>query len=515
MKRNFIIEFLLLFILGGLTSLSLPPLNLFILNFFTFSIFFGFLFKKLNHRNEKKIFFFYGWLFGFGYFLTNLYWITISLTFDKNFSFLIPIALIVIPSFLALFYGLITLIFYLFNPKNILSAFFGFSVLFGFIEFIRGTILTGFPWNLVIYSLSKNLNFLSILSVMGTYSLNLIAISFFTAPAIYILRKTKKEIGVCISLFFLSIIFFVYGNLNEKKFKNKEVKDNSYTIRIIGSNISLDRFYNNIQTEEVINELISISSPKSNKKTFFIWPEGIIPNTHQDEIVLYKDIFNKNFNENHIIGLGITKRNLKNDEYKFYNSFSIFNNELNLIENYNKINLVPFGEFLPFEKILNNIGLKTITNNFGSFSKGNERTVIEINNVLFQELKFLPLICYEIIYSGNLSKNSNFDFIINISEDGWFGKSLGPKQHFTHSIFRAIETGKYILRSSNNGMSAIINPLGEVEKQIEFGDSGYIDFDEKRDSNKTIFSTYRNKIFLTLILLYIFLTISFNRFKNE
>ena len=92
---------------------------------------------------------------------------------------------------------------------------------------------------------------------------------------------------------------------------------------------------------------------------------------------------------------------------------------------------------------------------------------------------------------------------------------LGPKQHFTHSIFRAIETGKYILRSSNNGMSAIINPLGEIEKQIEFGNSGYIDFDEKRDLNKTIFSTYGNKIFIILILLYIFLTISFNRIRNE
>ena len=231
-------------------------------------------------------------------------------------------------------------------------------------------------------------------------------------------------------------------------------------------------------------------------------------------MVLYNNIFNKSFNDNHIIGLGITKKNLENDEYKFYNSFSIFNNKLDIIENYSKINLVPFGEFLPFEKILNNIGLKTITNNFGSFSKGKERTVMEINNILFQELKFLPLICYEIIFSGNLSKTSNFDFIINISEDGWFGKSLGPKQHFAHSIFRALETGKYILRSSNNGMSAIINPLGEVEKQIEYGNSGYIDFDEKRDSNKTIFSIYGNKIFITLILLYIFLTISFNRFKK-
>ena len=504
-----------MFTLGGLTSLSLPPLNLFIINFFTFSIFFGFLFKNLDKKIEKKIFFFYGWFFGFGYFLTNLYWITISLSFDKNFSFLIPFALILIPSFLGLFYGIITLVFYLLNPKSILSAFFSFSVFFGIVEFIRGIILTGFPWNLIIYSFSKKLEFLSILSVIGTYSLNLIVISLFTAPAIYILRKSKKEIIVCIFLLLMPIIFFVHGNFQKKQFQNKEVEKFPHTIRIIGSNISLERFNNEIEAEEVINELISISSPISNKKMFFIWPEGIIPNTYQSEMFLYTDIFNKNFSENHLIGLGINKNNLEKKKYKFYNSFSIFDNQLNLIESYSKIKLVPFGEFLPFEKILNRIGLKTITNNFGSFTKGSERNIIEIDNNFLQNLKFLPLICYEIIYSGNLTKNTNFDFIINISEDGWFGKSIGPKQHFAHSIYRAIETGKYILRSSNNGMAAIINPLGEIEKYIEFGDTGYIDFEEKRVLNKTIFSIHGNRIFVILILLYIFLIFSFNRIRNE
>ena len=103
MKKKFLLETFLLFILGGLTSLSLPPLNFFLINFFTLSIFLAFLFKKLDEKNSKKIFFYYGWLFGFGYFLTNLYWITISLTFDENFTFLIPIALFLIPSFLAFF----------------------------------------------------------------------------------------------------------------------------------------------------------------------------------------------------------------------------------------------------------------------------------------------------------------------------------------------------------------------------------------------------------------------------
>ena len=229
---------------------------------------------------------------------------------------------------------------------------------------------------------------------------------------------------------------------------------------------------------------------------------------------MYKNIFKTNFDKNHLIGLGLTSKELSMNSHKYFNSFSIFDNDLNLIENYNKIKLVPFGEFLPFENILNKIGLKTITNNFGSFTHGENRKIIKIGDSI-SELKFLPLICYEIIYTGNLSKDFNFNFILNVSEDGWFGNSIGPKQHFAQSIFRAIENGKYVLRSSNNGMSAIINPLGEIEQKIDYGVSGYIDFEKKRDLDKTIFSTFGNRIFIMLILLYIFLIFSFNRIRNE
>ena len=105
--------------------------------------------------------------------------------------------------------------------------------------------------------------------------------------------------------------------------------------------------------------------------------------------------------------------------------------------------------------------------------------------------------------------------IINISEDGWFGKSVGPKQHFAHSIFRAIESGKYVIRSANNGLAAIINPLGAIEQKVNFGKSGYIDYDEMKKIQPTVFSKYGNKIFGLLILLYIFLIFSFNRINNE
>jgi apolipoprotein N-acyltransferase len=514
LNKKFYIELIFLFFLGCTTSLSLSPFNYLIINFFTFSLFFIFLVKKSETYNNKKIFLLYGWLFGFGYFVSNLYWISISLTFDESFKFLIPLTIILVPGFLALFYALIAFLFVIFKTKKILSSFFLFSLIFGLIEFLRGSILTGFPWNLIAYSFSNHLEILNITSIIGTYSFNLFCISLFVSPSVFILRDNRKDIGVCIAFLIATIFFFVYGSQNIEKFKKAEMSKYDYKIRIVGSNISIDRFYNNIDPISAIEDLIEISSPKKNEKIFFVWPEGILPGISQEQLIEYNWLFKDKFNENHLLAIGINSKLKENQTTKYFNSFSIYDHNLNLINSYNKINLVPFGEFLPFEKIFKNIGLKTITNNYQSYSKGTKRNIIDINESNFS-LKILPLICYEIIYSGKIFENNNFDFIVNISEDGWFGQSIGPKQHFVHSIFRAVESGKYVLRSANNGITAIINPLGVVEKQLDLNKSGYVDFDQSRTIDPTPFSKYGNKIFGLIILLYIFLIFSFNKIKNE
>ena len=193
MNKKFYIELIFLILLGIVTSLSLPPYNYLIANFFTFSFFFIFLIKKSKTINNKKLFFLYGWLFGFGYFISNIYWVTISLTFDESFKFLIPIALIVIPAFLAIFYGSITYLFIIFKQKKLISSFLIFSLIFGIIEFIRGFILTGFPWNLIAYSFSNQLKIISITSIIGTYGFNLFCISLFVSPAVFFFKRDKKR----------------------------------------------------------------------------------------------------------------------------------------------------------------------------------------------------------------------------------------------------------------------------------------------------------------------------------
>ena len=489
------------------TSLSLPPFNYFVINFFTFTFFFIFLYKKLSSQKVKKYFFLYGWLFGFGYFLTNLYWISISLSFDKSFKFLIPITIILIPAFLAIFYGLVSYLFLILKTKKITNSFLIFSLIFSILEFIRGSFLTGFPWNLIAYSFLNQLEIISIISIIGTYGFNLFCISLFSCPALLILRESNKEVIVFISLIICLSIFYLYGFQYKKIFNSSDEITYNYKIRAIGSNISLERFYSSNNPVSIIEELIKISKPNLDEKTIFIWPEGILPDISQEELVDYKWLFENKFNQNHILAMGINSQIIIDNSSKYFNTFSIYDNELNLINSYSKIKLVPFGEYLPFENFLSIIGLKSITNNYQSYSKGKKRKIIEIKRKNFS-IKILPLICYEIIYSGEISKENDFDLIINISEDGWFGKSIGPKQHFAHSIFRSIESGKYIIRSANNGTSAIINPIGIIEKSLELNDNGYIDLEKKRNIQPTVFSKFGNKIFGLIILLYIFLIFS-------
>ena len=224
-------------------------------------------------------------------------------------------------------------------------------------------------------------------------------------------------------------------------------------------------------------------------------------------------IFKNSFSNNHNIILGVNDDEILNKKKQFYNSLAIIDNEVNTLFKYHKNKLVPFGEFLPMEKFLSRTGLKSLTNNYQSYSPSKLRKLFILSEN--PKIKVLPLICYEIIYSGSLSKENDYNFIVNISEDGWFGNSVGPFQHFAHSIFRSIENGKYTLRSANNGISAIVDPSGSIIDKINITNEGVITLNEIVEVDKTLFSQYGNKIYFLLILLYIFFIFSFNKLKNE
>ena len=180
-------------------------------------------------------------------------------------------------------------------------------------------------------------------------------------------------------------------------------------------------------------------------------------------------------------------------------------NNFKIIQYYNKRKLVPFGEFLPFENILNNLGFKKITEGHDSFLRG-----FKNNNISISKINFLPLICYEIIFTDLIKKShSDTNLIINISEDGWFGNTIGPDQHFTKSIFRAIENNTFLLRSANKGISAIIDNKGKIIKRLKRNEAGNIEFEVPLIKSNKI---KNDLIFFTLLITYLLI---FLIYKNR
>ena len=315
-----------------------------------------------------------------------------------------------------------------------------------------------------------------------------------------------KKILLLFFTFVFILSLYVYGNyvINNNK-KLLATLDKKIFVKIVSPNFELKYGLSENQIKERLKKLMKYSDPNKDKSTIFIWPEGAFSGYSYGEILIFKKIFKKYFSNKHFIILGINKLNPISGQY--FNSMLILNNNFEIIESYNKRKLVPFGEFLPFEKLLNNFGLKKITEGHGSFLKGKNN-----NNIIINKLNILPLICYEVIFTEFVQKSNNqTNLIVNISEDGWFGNTIGPDQHFAKSIFRAIENNTFLIRSANKGISAIISNKGDIIKQLNRSEAGNLEFDIpliKSNKNKN------DLIFFSLLITYLFIFFIYKK-KND
>tara|TARA_B100000963_G_scaffold361805_1_gene399783 strand:- start:2775 stop:4337 length:1563 start_codon:yes stop_codon:yes gene_type:complete len=512
-SRIFIL-YLIPFCFGLLSVLGFQPFNFSFINFIILPIFFLLLVYIKNRSKSvyrkkpyRRNLFIFGCVFGFGFYLGGIYWITYSLTFDESFKFLIPFSLILIPLFLSLFTGLTTLIVGQFVNYNISSVLL-FSGSLAISDYVRGKILTGFPWNLWGYSWSWFTEILQVLNFLGLYAFNLISITIFTIPvALFFRYSPSKKIFILSSLFLFVFLTYIYGTFSINK--NKAVidylsKNESFYTKVVSPDFKLKYDLSIEEVEIKIRKLIKYSDPDLNRKTLFIWPEGVFTGYNYNEILQFRNLIKENFSEKHLILLGLNTFDKVSSSY--FNSLILVNNKFEIIYKYNKKKLVPFGEFLPFNKFLTNFGLKKITEGYSSFSKGKVQENIIINNV-----NILPLICYEIIFP-ELTQNADdkTNLIVNISEDGWFGNSIGPHQHFAKAIFRSIENNSFLVRSANKGISAIINNKGEIVKKLNIKEAGNIEMEIPLLNSK-----YKNKndlIFFSLLFTYLFI---FLIFKNK
>ncbi len=508
-----IILYLIPFFLGLLTVLSFQPFNFSFINFFILPSLFSLIIyirKKSQSTYRKKPFlrnlFLVGIVFGFGYFLSGIFWISYSLTFDDNFKFLIPIALLCIPLFLSLFFGFTTLIVGRFLDYNI-SSIFLFSGSLALSDYLRAKILTGFPWNLWCYSWSWLTEILQLLNMIGLFAFNLLIITIFTFPVVIFFKRNLGKKILFISLFFILVLSsYLHGSFSINKNEgliNYLNNENKIYVKVISPNFDL-KYNTPIQEiENKLKKLVRFSEANPEKETLFIWPEGSFTGYSYSDIYEFKDLIAKNFNKNHLILFGINTFNKQTGNY--FNSLVVVDHKFRIIEQYNKKKLVPFGEFIPFETFLNKFGLKKITEGYGSFSKGKFQENISIKNA-----NVLPLICYEIIFTELIQKSVNkTNLIINISEDGWFGKSIGPHQHFAKAIFRSIESDSFLIRSANQGVSAIISNKGKVIKKLNINEEGNIEMDIPLIISK--FKIKNDLIFFILLFTYLLIFIIFKK----
>ena len=479
LKNQFTILYFIPFTIGSITVLSFEPFNFTIVNFIVLPLFF-YLIVYINKKSKsiyrkkpyKKNLFLFGLLFGFGFYLSGITWITNSLTFDENFKVLIPFALVLIPLFLSLFTGLTTLFIGPYLKLNFISLII-FTGSMAFSDYLRSKLFTGFPWNLWAYSTSWANEILQILNLTGLYFYNLLVITFFTLPIIFFFKISVFKKSVYFSLFFLIILsVYIYGDYEVNKNEKLLYKtNNSVFVKVISPNFDLKYGLNEKEIKERFKKLVRYSNPEKGRKTLFVWPEGIFSGYSFDQVLIFKDLIANNFSKEHTIIFGVNK--LDKQSGNFFNSMYMINNNFEIIQSYDKLKLVPFGEFLPFEKLLNKFGLKKITEGYGSFLRGNKNGIFNVD-----KLHILPLICYEVIFTELIQKSHiNTNLIVNISEDGWFGKSIGPDQHFAKAIFRAIENNTFIVRSANKGISAIIDNKGNIIKQLSRNEAGNIEFD--------------------------------------
>jgi apolipoprotein N-acyltransferase len=503
---RFFLIFLFPLILGLLTVFSFQPFNLIFINFLIFPILFlltTYVQKKSKNTYRKKPYllnlFFIGYFFGIGFFLSGVHWISHSLTFDENFRFLIPIAIIGFPIFLGLFFGLSNLIAGPFLQNNFISILL-FSSSLAFADYVRAKILSGFPWNLWAYTWSWKPEILQSLFYTGFFSFNLLCIIIFCSPLLLIF---KKKFNFLI-FFLIGLIFFgnyIYGSSliekNDKYLANLKLDSkNSIYTKIISPGFDLKYNLSNNDLAKNISNLIKYSEPDKYKKTLFVWPEGVFTGFNFEQIKQYRNLFADAFSENHLILFGSNTTQKNSQKTNTFNSLIITDNKLSIIFQYNKVKLVPFGEFLPYENILSKVGLKKVTQGYGSFSRGTNNHPFTLSN-----LKMLPLICYEIIFP-ELSQDQK-NLIVNISEDAWFGNTIGPDQHFAKAIFRAIESNVYLVRSANMGFSAFIDNKGVIKKFLKPNEKGAIELNVPIINNAT-----KNKKFDLIFFVLLFTCVS-------
>ena len=421
-----------------------------------------------------------GWWFGLGYFVPGLYWIGYAFLVDAStFAWLMPFAVLGLPAYLALFTALGFALARLFWTRDA-SRVIALAASLTMSEWLRGHALTGFPWNTLGYALTEPLALAQTASLIGLWGLTFLAVAIFASPAVLIdgtSRRRKPWIAPALALVVL-LAMAVFGVVRLSR--QPTVMLNT-KLRIMQPNLEQDARFNYSAKAEVMKKYLTLSDRASGPQStgvhdvnILIWPESAFPfflTREADAMAQIADLLPK--------GTVLVTGSVRAPDVppgtrirRAYNSIYVIDHDGNVLSVYDKLHLVPFGEFLPFQDWLEKIGLEQLTKVQGGFIPGTHRRSMDVPNAP----RMLPLICYEAIFPGDVvERNDRPGWIVNLTNDGWFGISTGPYQHLQQARLRAIEQGLPLVRAANTGISAVIDPLGRVVARLGLGLEGVLD----------------------------------------
>jgi apolipoprotein N-acyltransferase len=419
-----------------------------------------------------------GWWFGLGYFVPGLYWIGYAFLVDApTFAWLMPFATLGLPAYLALFTALGFALARLLWTRDA-SRVIALAASLTFSEWLRGHALTGFPWNAFGYALAEPLALAQTASLIGLWGLTFLTVAIFASPAVLIdgSSRGRKPIALALALLVAMGIFGVVRLSLRPTTTVAGVK-----LRIMQPNLQQDVRFNYSAKAEVMQKYLTLSDRASGPQStgvrdasILIWPESAFPfflTREADAMAQIADLLPK--------GTVLITGSVRAPDAppgtritRAYNSVYAIDHDGSILSVYDKLHLVPFGEYLPFQDLMEKLGFVQLTKVQGGFIPGVRRRTMEIPNAP----RMLPLICYEAIFPGDVtSRDDRPGWIVNLTNDGWFGISTGPHQHLQQARLRAIEEGLPVVRAANTGISAVIDPLGRIVARLGLGVEGVLD----------------------------------------
>ncbi len=499
--KKLLIQTPIFFLLGGLATFSLEPFKVYPLIFcFSLAIFW------ICKASNLKDIFFLSFSFAFGWFTLGLYWVANAFLVKSGFYvFLMPIAATLLPLLLSFIWGMAFIIAKLISSK-IGEIHISIIIVLSIFEFLRGKLLK-FPWLMPGNFFSSEHVLIQGFSYIGSYSMNVVLFIITILPLLII---KYKKLSILPLFFFLTPIILLFFKSYDRYLNKSVISFNeSHLINVIQPNIKQEiKWKKNLKSNHH-QKLVDLSKLNHNHDGLLsilnIWPEtaflGLYPRDKSLILDLSKRFLNPKKNEFLFTGL------ISTDKNKYYNSASLINSKQEIKNIYNKNILVPFGEFIPLRNFLPRFDF---FENKIDFSSGYKNKAINVNNYY----KFIPLICYEILFSNLIFKSfdKEISIIINITNDAWFGNTIGPIQHFQFAKIRAVEFGIPVIRVANTGYSGLISPYGEVVNKLNFNQEGTLSFKLINKLNDTMFGKYGDYLFIIIIFLTFVVNLLFKKF---